>query len=216
MGKLDGVKAAVLVETEFIPSEIRAYEQEFVKQGASVDFLSYLWGEKERILIGDVTERGVCPSELKVTKDISDVSCSEYDIILVAANYVACRLREIPPMGSTGSKDRMIMAPAVEFMKNAMKDKRIVKGFLCHALWILTPVKEVLRDRLVTCHTVVLSDVLNAGAKFIGDSIPAELAEKANDDLTVIVDDDMVTGRSAADIEKYIKTVIDVYEKRGK
>lgn len=215
MSNMKGVKVAVLVETEFIPNEIAAYKNKFEELGARVDFLSYLWGEKERVLISDVTEKGVCPSELIVTKDISDVNYWDYGIILVAANYVACRLREIPPMGSIGSKDLMKTAPAVEFMKNAMNDKRIVKGFLCHALWILTPVKEVLEGRVVTCHTVVLSDIVNAGAKFIGDTVPAEYANKENKNLHVIVDDDIVTGRSAADLDDYIDTVIEVFEKRG-
>ena len=57
---------------------------------------------------------------------------SDYDLIICAANYVAVRLREIPPMGSLGAIKEMQDAPAVRFFANAMRDTRIIKGAMCH------------------------------------------------------------------------------------
>ncbi|WP_051233745.1 DJ-1/PfpI family protein [Butyrivibrio sp. NC3005] len=98
-------------------------------------------------------------------------------------------------MYSLGSSDKMQDAPAVKFIKKAMENKNIVKGFLCHALWLLTPIPEVLRGRIVVCHTVVLADIINAGAKFIGDILLVDAKCEFSDDYHIVIDDDMVTGR---------------------
>lgn len=51
---LKGKKVAVLVETEYIPEEVNHYQKFFTEQGAQVDFLTYLWGAPERVLVSDV------------------------------------------------------------------------------------------------------------------------------------------------------------------
>ncbi len=207
-------KVAVLVETEFIPDEIKKYKEYFEEKGGVVDFLTLLNGNKQRVLVGDVTEPGKSVETFLATKDIQDADADNYDIILCAANYVACRLREIPPMYSLGSSDKMEDAPAVKFIKKAMEKKNIVKGFLCHALWLLTPIPEVLRGRIVVCHTVVLADIINAGAKFIGDILLVDAKCEFSDDYHIVIDDDMVTGRSVADIDNYVKAIYKTYVKR--
>ena len=209
-----GKKVAVLVETEYISSEVQRYKQYFESLGAEVEFLSYLFGKSERVLVSDVTEEGILPDTMKVSRDISDADCNDYAVILIAANYVACRLREILPMGSLGSTSQLKEAPAVSFIIKAMQNKNIIKGALCHALWLMTPAPEILRGRKVVCHTVVLADVINAGAHFIGDYVSNDDTLNLSDDHHVVVDDDLVTGRSAADIEKYIQTIADTYEKK--
>lgn len=50
---LSGKKVAVLLETEYIASE--------------VDLLTYLWGAKSRILVSDVTEPNIMPATITVT-----------------------------------------------------------------------------------------------------------------------------------------------------
>lgn len=126
--------------------------------------MTYLWGEKERIIVSDVTNPDDQAEQITVTKEIADVNPNDYAIVLTAANYVVCRLREIPPMGSLADASLVRSPVAVRFMAYAMMNPQIVKGALCHALWILTPVPELLNGRKIICHTVVLADVLNAGA----------------------------------------------------
>ncbi len=197
---LSGKKIAVLVETEYIPDEINKYKKFFGNLGAEVELLTYLWGKQERTLVSDVTEPGKMPETLTVNKDVADANPNDYAIVLCAANYVACRLREIPPMGNLGSVEELRSPSAVRFMASAMMNPFIVKGFLCHALWLMTPCPELLKGRKVICHTVVLSDVLNAGAVFVPD------------ESHVYADRDVVTGRSAADLDIYCNKIIKTYE----
>ena len=198
---LEGKKVAVLVETEYIPEEIECYKTRFPALGAEVDFLSYLWGEKERILVSDVDNLSKQVHSMVVNKDVANYDPNDYDIVLMAANYCAVRLREIPPMGSLGSPEELGEPPAVQFYKKAMANKCIIKGALCHGLWILTPCPEVLKGRKVICHTVVLADIINAGATFVPNA------------GCVVVDDDLVTARSAANLQEYFNTIVELARK---
>ncbi len=201
---LKGKKVAVLVETEYIPEEIAYYKTEFPRLGAEVDFLSYLWGEKDRTLVSDVDSPDKQLHTLVVDKDVKDCDPNDYHIVLMAANYCSVRLREIPPRGSIGSPEELQKPAAVQFYKKAMENQDIVKGALCHALWILTPCPEVLKGRKIICHTVVLADIHNAGAKFIPE--PRE----------VVVDDDLVTGRSVANLKEYFNAIVQQAAERTK
>lgn len=198
---LEGKKVAVLVETEYIPEEINFYQTFFTKYGAQVDYLTQLWGQPERYLVSDVDNETKQLQKMLVKNEVADANPNDYAIVLCAANYVACRLREIPPMGSLGNPDLVRSPAAVRFMAGAMMNPQIVKGALCHALWILTPLPELLKGRKVICHTVVLADVINAGGEYVPD--PSH----------VVVDRDLVTGRSAADLEFYGETLVATYNR---
>jgi len=200
---LEGKKVAVLIETEYIAEEVAYYQSFFTAQGAEVDFMTYLWGKSERVIVSDVTEAGKQPETMLIKKEIADCNPNDYAIVLVAANYVACRLREIPPMGSLGDKSLLRSPAAVRFMASAMMNPKIVKGALCHALWILTPLPELLSGRKVICHTVVLADIINAGGIYVPD------------ESHVVEDKDLVTGRSASDLELYCETLLAVCRKIG-
>ncbi len=196
---LAGKRVALLVETEYIHDEVIYYQQQVEAMGGELHLLTYLWGEDSLIFVNDCDnwQRPITGMyTLTVDRCVTQCSADDYDIVLCAANYVAVRLREIPPMGSLGSPEEVNTAPAVKFFADAMENKNIIKGALCHALWILTPNPHLLRGRKVICHTVVLADVINAGAVFI----PSE--------NHVVVDDDLVTGRSFADVEAYWQAIV--------
>lgn len=199
MSDLKGKKVAVLVETEYIPKEVQHYRDFFTEHGAEVDFMTYLSGMPQRTIVSDVDSPDKKLETMVVTKEIADANPNDYAIVITAANYVAVRLREIPPIGSLASADLVRSPAAVRFMVSAMMNPNIVKGALCHALWILTPLPELLKDRKVICHTVVLADVINAGAIYVPD------------ESHVVIDKDLVTGRSAADIEAYCHAIIEAY-----
>ena len=197
---LVGKRVAVLVETEFIPIEIDCYRTRFPKLGAQVDFLTYLWGRPDRELVPDIDSPDKPIRDLgllKVNKDVADANLDDYDIVIMAANYCAVRLREILPMGSLGSPEEVASPPAVRFFARAMQNKRIVKGALCHGLWILTPRPDLLKGRKVICHTVVLADIINAGASFQPE--PSH----------VVIDHDLVTARSSADLDAYFDALVE-------
>ena len=201
--RLDGARAVVLTETEFIPKEMDYYREHFPRVGATVDFATNLWGAPERTLVADVTDP-IVPPTMKVSLDVANLRVDDYDIVLQAANYTAVRLREIPPMGSHGSVEATRDVPAVKFFADAMRNKRIVKGALCHGLWILTPYPELLRGRHVMCHTVVLADIANTGAVYVPN------------EGEVLVDGDLVTARSSKNIPEYFAAIVDLAaHKRG-
>ena len=106
-------------------------------------------------------------------------------------------------MGSHGSIHELCKPPAVKFFADAMRNRRIVKGAMCHGLWILTPCPDLLKGRKVMCHTVVLADINNAGAIYVPDQ------------GEVIVDDDLVTARSFAKMDEYFNTLVSVTSQRN-
>jgi len=192
MSDLEGKRVAVLVESEYIPEEIGAYRRLFPQQGVTVELLSRLWGQPEQIFVSDVLQPG---EGLRVTTDICSVEVEDYDAVIMAANYTSVRLRQFdPPADGRGSPAEWVRtAPAVDFFAHAMAVRHIIKGALCHGLWILTPRPDLLRGRRVTCHRVVLADVLNAGGVY--------------DPSPVVVDDDLVTGDSKDQVEAFIGAV---------
>jgi protease I len=203
LGKeMAGRKVAVLVETEYIHEEVQKYAEFFGGLGAQVDFMTYLYGKPERKIICDITDTEN-PAEhihtMSVKKEIADCNPNDYDMVLVAANYVACRLREIPPTGSLADVNLLRSPVAVRFAASAMANPKIVKGCLCHSLWLYTPVPELLKGRRVICHTVVLADIHNAGAVYVPD--PSH----------IVIDNDLVTGRSAQDLDAYCEALFAVW-----
>ena len=202
MNNLKNKKIAVLVETEFIPSEIAYYKEYFSSLGAQVDLISYLWGQPSKLFMCDIDSADKTIKDIQtieVNIDVTQVDVNDYCAVLMAANYCAVRLREILPMGGFGSVEEIPTPPAVKFFAEAMQNKNIVKGALCHALWILTPNPDLLKGRSVTCHTVVLADVHNAGAIYVPEY--------------VYVDDDLVTGRSAANVKEYCDAIANTINK---
>ena len=122
----------------------------------------------------------------------------------MAANYTSVRLRYFqPPAGYPISPAHTRTAPAVQFFAKAMANPQIIKGFLCHGLWILTPVPELLAGRRVICHEVVLADITNAGAIYL----PPPPDSAANDPRNIVIDGDLVTGRAGHDVNAFIEAI---------
>ncbi len=198
-GLLEGKKIAVLVESEFIPEEIEVYRHGFAATGAEVHFMSRLWGNASVTFFSDVEEFGQAPQTLEVNLDFQKVALEDYAAVIMAANYTSVRLRYFErPKDQPFSADMVKSAPAVQFFARAMANPRIVKGALCHGLWILTPNPELLKGRKVICHEVVLADILNCGAQYV----PPD--EQNNG---VVVDRDLVTGRSKNEVRPFVHAI---------
>ncbi|RKG94497.1 thiamine biosynthesis protein ThiJ [Corallococcus sp. CA053C] len=198
---LKGKKIAVLVESQYIVDEIAQYRDRFEEEGAEVHFLANLNGSPFVNLVSEVEEVGHTPKLLTVTRDIRKAAPEDYAAILVAANYPSVRLRHfVPPDGPDGKPlpihpEMVRTSPAVQFLSRAMRHPEIVKGALCHALWLLTPTPELLAGRKVICHEVVLADVLNAGGVYTPHP------------SGVVVDGDLVTGRSYLNVSEFIQRI---------
>jgi protease I len=201
---LAGKKIAVLLETEFIPDEIATYQKRFAELGATVHLMSRLWGQEKATFVSDVDDTKKSLHYLDVSIDFQNVNLNDYAAVIMAANYTSVRLRYFePPKGQPISPEQTRTAPAVQFFAKAMANAKIIKGFLCHGLWILTPMPELLKGRKVICHEVMLADVVNAGAIYV----PPPVDSQPNDPRNIVVDRDMVTGRAGHDVEAFIDAI---------
>lgn len=196
---LAGKRIAVLVESQYIPGEIEAYRYGFGALGAEVHFMSRLWGNNSLTFVSEVEQAGYTPQTLEVGIDFQNVALEDYAAVIMAANYTSVRLRYFePPPGQPVSPEMTRSAPAVQFFARAMQNPRIVKGPLCHGLWILTPYPELLDGRKVICHEVVLADVLNCGAIYV----PRDAQNGG-----VVVDGDLVTGHDWHVVQPFIQAI---------
>lgn len=196
---LAGKKIVVLVETEFIPEEIEAYQKRFAELGATVHLMSRLWGQESAHFVSDVDAVGKSLQYLDVNIDFQNVDINEYAAVIMSANYTSVRLRYFqPPEGQPISPEQVRTAPAVQFFAKAMTNPKIIKGLLCHGLWLLTPMPELLKGRKVICHEVVLADIANAGAVYVPSP------------TNIVVDGDLVTGRSGQDVHAFIDAIADL------
>lgn len=191
---LAGKKIGVLVESLYIPGEIEAYQHDFAALGAEVHLMSRLWGEPKQTFSSD-PDGTDCIQKLDVSIDFQQVRLEDYAAIIMAANYTSVRLRYFQPPEEPQD------APAVKFFARAMGNPKIIKGALCHGLWILTPRSDLLRERRVICHEVVRADVLNAGGIFTPSP------------TNVVVDGDLVTGHSKNEVQAFIKAIADQIQK---
>jgi putative intracellular protease/amidase len=189
---LHGKKIAVLVESQYIPAEIECYQERFASYGATVDLMSYLWGQPSQTFVSEVEEPGGTPETLQVSVDVTQANLDHYAAVIMAANYPSVRLRwNEAAVGDENPQEAMRKAPAVRFFREAMRNPRIVKAAPCHALWLLTTCPDYLAGRRVTCNPVALADVLNAGAVYVPAPADRNWWEH------VVVDRDLVTSMSA-------------------
>src|SRR5512139_174214 len=187
---LRGARIAVLTESQFIPGELRIYQERFAAHGATVDLVSRLWGQPGLRFFSTVepdAEGNLPPVEfIDVGLDVDHVDLESYDAVIATANYTSVRLRYVdPPASAESAMSDARNAPAVRFFRRAMANKRIVKVAPCHALWLLTPSPDVLAGRKVTCNPVVLADVVNAGGVYV----PPQPWQPEHEQ--VVVDDDL-------------------------
>jgi ankyrin repeat protein/putative intracellular protease/amidase len=215
---LRGKKIAVIVESKFIPEEIAGYRKRFRDLGADVVLLSRIYYGDYRPghpnwappkFFSDVDPLGPDPLgkpdvlELTDDGDFSRYRPQDFVAILTAANYVSTRLRWADLPTGLATREYVRSAPAARFFAQAMADKSIVKGALCHALWLVTPFPELLKGRKVTCQTVMMADVLNCGA---------EIVQAADGDrwkpADVAVDGDLITAFSIKQLDAFIDAIV--------
>jgi protease I len=204
--RIDGKKIAVVVENKYIPEEIEAYRNGFPLLGASVELVSRIWyGDHKPASVpfySDVDPLDdpawASPQKLDVRRDISQVNLGDYAAVIMSANYTSVRLRytDLPNDPAQFDAWTHVQAPpVVRFFAEAMGNKRVVKGLLCHGLWVLTPNPKLLRGRRVICHSVVMADIVNCGANIV---------------LTpdrVVKDGDLVTGFSKHEVLPFIAAI---------
>lgn len=172
MKKLQGKKIGILIEGDYYEREIFYYDHRFPEEGADLHYLTRLWGMPSLNFTGH---------DYKIPRDcnesfenMDDATLRSFDAIIVPSGMVSDRLRY--------TEDVNKLAPATEFMKRAFAEKSILKGIICHGMWLISSAPELVRGRPVVCHNNLVGDIRNMGAIYT--------------DKDVVVDGDLVTGRA--------------------
>ena len=112
--------------------------------------------------------------------------------IIIPAGYVADRLRY--------TEDPKQIPPAALFMQRAFADRNILKGVICHGLWLLSPVARVIKGRKLTVHNNLIGDARNYGARYV--------------DADVVVDRDLVTARTGGHCQAFAEKIIELLARK--
>ena|SRR3712207_1698643 len=188
--KLQGKKIGILMENDFAEYEIFFYQHRFPEEGAELHFLTRLWGQPFLTFKGHEQHY---PFEVHESfENMDDATLRSYSAIIVPGGYVSEHL------SFTDSVDKL--PPATEFLKRAFAEKSILKGINCHGMWLMSLVPELVRGRKVIAHINLLGEVRNMGAIYT--------------DQDVVVDGDLVTGRSANHCGPFAHKIIDMLAER--
>ncbi|MCM8823289.1 MAG: DJ-1/PfpI family protein [Candidatus Omnitrophica bacterium] len=179
-------KIGILMESDFYEPEIWYYKFRFSEEGIDVHFLTRLWGQPSLTFKGHEYH---IPFEVNESfENMDNETLKSYSAFIIPAGMVADRLRY--------TEDINKLPPAVEFLKRVFKEKHIIKGIICHGMWLLAFVPELVRGRKVVVHNNLLGDIKNMGAIYV--------------DKDVVVDKDLVTARSGGHCHFFAKKIIEL------
>ncbi|MBI2372504.1 MAG: DJ-1/PfpI family protein [Deltaproteobacteria bacterium] len=187
-----GKKIAVLIENGFYENEIFYYDFRFKEEGVELHYLTRLWGQPSLTFKGNENHfntKWVNES----FEGMSDEELSSYAAVIVPAGVVADKLRY--------TDDVAKLPPACEFLKRAFANKNVLKGIICHGLWLMAPIPELVRGRRVTTHNNLHGDAINMGCNYVNED--------------VVVDGDLVTGRSGGHAHVFARKIIDILNERS-
>lgn len=177
-------KIGILIESDFYENEIFYYKYRFAEENYDLHFLSRLWGQ-ERITFYGHEYKATMECE-ESFENMSHEELLSYDAIIVPSGMVADRLRY--------TEDIHKLPPAVDFLQRAFAQKSIIKGIICHGLWLVAPANDLIKGRNLVCHNNLLGDAKAYGAVYV--------------DEDVVIDDDLVTARSGDCAHLFAKTII--------
>lgn len=184
--RLQGHKIGILMESDFYEDEIFYYKHRFPEEGLEIHWLTRLWGQPRITFHGHEYK---VPFEVAESfEGMTDKELRSYDAIIVPSAIVSDRLRY--------TEDVNVMPPATEFLRRAFAEKDIVKGIICHGMWLVSPMPELVRGRPVVCHNNLHGDIVNMGAIYT--------------DQDVVIDGDLVTGRTGGHCHLFARAIIDM------
>lgn len=184
--RLVGKKVGVLIESDFYEDEILYYKHRFPEEGVDLHFLTRLWGQERITFQGHEYRAPLACSES--FEAIDDAELDTYSAIIVPSGMVSDRLRY--------TEDVRDLPPATAFLKRAFAKPNVLKGIICHGLWLCAPAPELVRGRRLVCHNNLHGDAINMGAVYV--------------DEDVVVDGDLVTGRTGGHCHRFARAIIDL------
>ncbi len=187
---LDGKKIGVLIESDFYEHEIWYYHYRFREEGADLRFMTRLWGQPSITFQGHEYHAPFSCDES--FEGMNDDQLRQFDAIIVPSGIVSDRLRY--------TEDLAKLPPATEFVRRAFAEPSILKGIICHGMWLVAPCPELVKGRPVTCHNNLHGDIMNMGAEYV--------------DQDVVVDGDLVTGRTGNHAHLFARKIIEILQGR--
>ncbi|OEH93833.1 DJ-1/PfpI family protein [Bacillus solimangrovi] len=188
--RLKNKKIGILIESDYFEEEIFYYQFRFPEEGAELHFLTRLWGQDELQFHGHEYKAPIQCNES--FEEMSDEELNSYDAIIIPSGIVADRLRY--------SEDVTQIPPASQFMKRAFENENIIKGIICHGMWLMSPISDVIRGRRVTVHNNLISDARQYGLEYCNEDI--------------VVDGDLVTGRTGGHCNLFAAKIIEILESK--
>jgi len=184
--RLQGKKIAILMESDFYEPEIWYYQHRFAEEGAEAHFVTRLWGQPSLEFKGhEFRVPFVCDESFE---GLSDEDLGQFAAVIVPSGMVSDRLRY--------TEDITKLPPATEFLQRVFARPDILKGIICHGMWLVAPAPELVRGRRVVAHNNLLGDLRNMGAVYV--------------DEDVVVDGDLVTGRAGTVFHLFARRIIDM------
>jgi protease I len=190
--RLASHKIGVLIESDFYEQEIFYYQHRFPEEGAELHFLTRLWGQPALTFKGHEHQAPlVCHESFE---QMSDAELRSYGALIVPSAFVADRLRY--------SEEVRRLPPATDLLRRAFAEPTIIKGIICHGMWLLAPAPELVRGRRIVAHNNLYGDVSNMGAIYT--------------DQDVVIDGDLVTARTGGHCGPFARTIIELLAERSK
>ncbi len=182
---LEGRRIGILIEGDYFEPEIFYYQRRFAEEGLELRFLTRLWGQPSLTFLGHEYR---APLEVRHSfEGMDDDELRSYAAIIVPSGMVSDRLRySDDPVNA--------LPPATAFLQRAFAEPGILKGIICHGMWLVAPAPELVRGRRVVVHNNLYGDAVNMGAHYT--------------DEDVVVDGDLVTGRSGGHCHLFARKII--------
>ncbi len=175
---LNNRRVAILSENGFEESELFSPKAALEEAGASVEVIS----PHPKSIQG--WNNGKWGKEIKVDKDIGDVSASEYDALFLP--------------GGVMNPDKLRMnEEAVDFAAHFLKEGKPLAA-ICHGPQTLIET-GLLKGRKMTSYSSLKTDLKNAGVHWV--------------DQEVVVDQGLITSRSPADLTAFNKKMVEEFAK---
>jgi protease I len=146
MGKLEGVRVAVLVEDLYENLELWYPVLRLREEGAQVFIVGPKAGETYKSKEG---------YPAKADKSAEEISADEIDVVIVPGGYAPDRMRRHEAM--------------VKLVREAAQKGKIVAA-ICHGGWMLAEA-DVVRGRTVTSFFAIKTDLINAGANWVDKEV---------------------------------------------
>lgn len=188
--RLKDKKIGIFIENDYFEKEIFYYQFRFPEEGAELHLFSRLWEQSGLTFHGHEFKAPLyCDRSFE---NMSDDELASYDAIIVPSGSVSDHLR------FSETLDRL--PPACALLERAFAQPKILKGIICHGMWLMSPVIDSIRGRKVVVHNNLHADARHYGLQYV--------------DQDVVVDGDLVTARTGMHCNLFAQKIIELLAKR--